>query len=116
MLSLAITFLIIALIAALLGFTGLAIISVEIAKLLFLVFIVLFVIALIFGLRMRRRPPLVWFFSKVVNAGPPHPEVCARATPSGLRGLASDGRAGQPQKFTRHVYVMIDVPFWKDSA
>jgi len=47
------------LIAALLGFTGLAIISVEIAKLLFLVFIVLFVIALIFGLRMRRRPPLV---------------------------------------------------------
>ncbi len=59
MLSLAILFLIIALAAALLGFTGLAILSVEIAKLLFVVFIVLFIISLIFGLRMRRRPPLV---------------------------------------------------------
>ncbi len=59
MLSLAITFLIIALVAALLGFTGAAILSVEIAKLLFIIFIVLFIISLIFGLRMRRRPPLV---------------------------------------------------------
>ncbi len=57
MLGWAISFLIIALVAALLGFTGIALISVEIARLLFTVFIVLFVISLIFGLRMRRRPP-----------------------------------------------------------
>ncbi len=59
MLGLAITFLIIALAAALLGFTGAAIISIEIAKLLFIVFIVLFIVSLVFGMRMRRRPPLV---------------------------------------------------------
>jgi uncharacterized membrane protein YtjA (UPF0391 family) len=45
------------LVAALLGFTGIAIISVEIARILFIVFLVLFLISLIFGLRMRRRPP-----------------------------------------------------------
>lgn len=57
MLGWAITFLVIALVAALLGFTGIAIISAEIARLLFIIFIVLFAISLIFGLRMRRRPP-----------------------------------------------------------
>ena len=57
MLGYAITFLIIALVAALLGFTGIAIISVEIARILFIVFIVLFLVSLIFGMRMRRRPP-----------------------------------------------------------
>ncbi len=58
MLSWALTFLIFALVAALLGFTGLAIISIEIARLLFTIFIILFVISLIFGLVRRRRPPL----------------------------------------------------------
>jgi uncharacterized membrane protein YtjA (UPF0391 family) len=54
MLSWAITFLIIALIAAVLGFGGLAGTAVGIAKLLFFVFLVLFVVSLIFG----RRPPV----------------------------------------------------------
>ncbi len=58
MLGWTIAFLIIALVAALLGFTGIEIISVEIARVLFFIFIVLFVISLIFGIRMRRPPPL----------------------------------------------------------
>ena len=57
MISLAITFLIVAVIAALLGFTGAAIISVEVAKLLFFIFIILFIISLFFGYRGRRRAP-----------------------------------------------------------
>jgi len=59
MLGMAFTFLIIALVSALLGFTGLAIISVEIAKILFVLFLVLFIISLFFGIRRRRRPPLI---------------------------------------------------------
>ena len=55
MLSWAITFLVIALIAAVLGFGGLAGTAVGIAKILFFVFIVLFVISLILG---RRTPPV----------------------------------------------------------
>lgn len=51
MLGYAITFLIVALIAAALGFGGVAGISVEIAKILFVVFLVLFVVTLIFGRR-----------------------------------------------------------------
>ncbi len=58
MLSWALTFLIFALIAALLGFTDLAIISAEIARVLFALFLVLFFISLIFGFIRRRRPPL----------------------------------------------------------
>ncbi len=54
MISLAITFLIVAVIAALLGFTGAAIISVEVAKILFFIFIILFIISLFFGYRGRR--------------------------------------------------------------
>ena len=53
MLSWAITFLIIALIAAVFGFGGIAGTAVGIAKILFFVFIVLFVISLIF----HRRTP-----------------------------------------------------------
>jgi uncharacterized membrane protein YtjA (UPF0391 family) len=49
MLSWSVTFLIIALIAAALGFTGIAGTAVGIAKVLFFVFIVLFIISLIFG-------------------------------------------------------------------
>ena len=47
-------FLLIALIAALLGFTGIAAGAVEIAKILFFVFLLLFVISLVFGLRGRK--------------------------------------------------------------
>ena len=49
MLSWAITFLIIALIAAVLGFGGIAGTAVGFAKSLFFVFLVLFVVSLIFG-------------------------------------------------------------------
>lgn len=49
MLSWSVTFLIIALIAAALGFTGIAGTAVGIAKILFFVFIVLFLLSLIFG-------------------------------------------------------------------
>lgn len=49
----AIAFLVIALIAAVFGFGGIAAAAVDIARVLFLIFIVLFVISLVFGL-MRR--------------------------------------------------------------
>lgn len=55
MLSWAITFLIIALIAAILGFGGVAGTAVGIAKILFFVFLALFIVSLIFG---RRTPPV----------------------------------------------------------
>ena len=54
MLHYAVVFLVIALIAALLGFTGIAAGAVEIAKILFFVFLLLFVISLVFGLRGRK--------------------------------------------------------------
>jgi uncharacterized membrane protein YtjA (UPF0391 family) len=55
MISWAVTFLIIAIIAAILGFTGIAGSAVWIAQILFGLFLILFIIALIFG----RRPPSV---------------------------------------------------------
>jgi uncharacterized membrane protein YtjA (UPF0391 family) len=55
MLGWAVTFLIVALIAAVLGFGGIAGVAIEIAKIIFFVAIVLFVISLIFGLVGRRR-------------------------------------------------------------
>ena len=54
MISWAITFLIIALVAGLLGFTSIMGTSLYIAKILFFVFLVLFVISLLMG---RRSPP-----------------------------------------------------------
>jgi len=54
MLNYAAVFLVIALVAALLGFTGIAAGAVEIAKILFFVFLLLFVGSIILGL-MRRR-------------------------------------------------------------
>lgn len=54
MLNYTVIFLVVALIAGLFGFTGIAAGAVEIAKILFFVFIVLFIASLIFGL-MRRR-------------------------------------------------------------
>jgi uncharacterized membrane protein YtjA (UPF0391 family) len=58
MLGWAVTFLVIALIAALLGFGGIAGLSMEIAKIIFFVAIVLFAIAAIVGL-LRGRSPTV---------------------------------------------------------
>ncbi|MGD8293302.1 MAG: DUF1328 domain-containing protein [Desulfobacterales bacterium] len=55
MLYWAAVFFVISLIAALFGFTGIAIAFAGIAKILFFVFVVLFVLTLIFG--WRRRPP-----------------------------------------------------------
>ena len=57
MLGWAVTFLVIALIAALLGFSGLAAAASNIAQVLFVVFLVLFVVAL-FANAVRGRPPL----------------------------------------------------------
>jgi len=54
MLNYAVIFLVVALIAGLFGFTGIAAGAVEIAKILFFIFIVLFVASLIMGL-MRRK-------------------------------------------------------------
>jgi uncharacterized membrane protein YtjA (UPF0391 family) len=54
MLHYAVVFFVIALVAALLGFTGIAAGAVEIAKMLFFVFLVLFLVSLIAGL-MRRK-------------------------------------------------------------
>lgn len=51
MLRWALLFLIVALIAAALGFGGIAGISMDFAKILFIIFIVLFIISLIFGYR-----------------------------------------------------------------
>jgi uncharacterized membrane protein YtjA (UPF0391 family) len=51
-----VTFLVVALIAGLLGFTGIAGASIEIAKIIFFIAIILFVVSLIFGaVRGRRR-------------------------------------------------------------
>ena len=47
MLNMVITFLVLAIIAGLLGFSGIAIISVDIARILFMIFIVLFLASLI---------------------------------------------------------------------
>ena len=58
MLGWALTFLIVALIAAVLGFGGIAGLAVEIAKIIFFVAIILFVVSAIFGL-MRGRSPTV---------------------------------------------------------
>ncbi len=58
MLSWALTFLIVAIIAALFGFGGIAETATDIARVLFFIFIVLFVVSLIFGLIRRRPPPM----------------------------------------------------------
>ncbi|MBI1914697.1 MAG: DUF1328 domain-containing protein [Planctomycetes bacterium] len=53
MLRLALLFLVVSLIAALLGFGGIAFASAEIAKVIFFIFLVLFVVALLGGLMSR---------------------------------------------------------------
>lgn len=56
MIGWAVTFLVIALIAAVLGFGGVAGVAMEAAKIIFFVAIVLFAIAVIVGLVRGRRP------------------------------------------------------------
>lgn len=56
MLGWALTFLVVALIAAVLGFGGIATFAVDIAKIIFFVAIVLFVISAVIGLVRGRRP------------------------------------------------------------
>ena len=55
MLRLSLSFLILAVIAAVLGFSNIAIVSVEIAKFLFLLFLVLFIISLVFGIFLVKK-------------------------------------------------------------
>lgn len=54
MLNWAITFLVIAVIAAVLGFTTVAGTAIEFAKIIFVVFLILFVVSLIMGRRAPR--------------------------------------------------------------
>ena len=58
MLGWAVTFLIIALIAAVLGFGGIAGVAIEAAKIVFFVAVVLFLIAAVTGLVRGRAPPV----------------------------------------------------------
>lgn len=59
MLGWALTFLVISLIAALLGFGGIAVAAAGIAKILFVVFLILFVVTTVIYLIQGRRPPAV---------------------------------------------------------
>lgn len=54
----AITFLIVAIIAAVLGFGGIAGTAVGIAKLIFFVALIFFALSLVYGLITGRRPPV----------------------------------------------------------
>jgi uncharacterized membrane protein YtjA (UPF0391 family) len=58
MLGWALTFLVVALIAAVLGFTTIAGAAIGVAKILFFVFLVLFVVSLVMSLVRGRRPML----------------------------------------------------------
>ena len=59
MLRWALIFFIISIIAALFGFTGIAVAAAGIARLLFYIFLFVFIILLILGLLGSRRPPAV---------------------------------------------------------
>ena len=58
MLNWAVSFLIIAIVAAILGFGGIAATAVEMARILFFIFLVLFLISLLIGLITDRRPKI----------------------------------------------------------
>jgi len=58
MLGWAVTFLIVALIAAVLGFGGIAGVAIELAKIIFFVALLLFLISAVFGLVGGRRTPV----------------------------------------------------------
>ncbi|MDP2044900.1 MAG: DUF1328 domain-containing protein [Deltaproteobacteria bacterium] len=56
MLRYALIFLVVAIVAGMLGFTGISLAASDIARVLFFIFIVLFAVSLIFGLMGRRSP------------------------------------------------------------
>jgi uncharacterized membrane protein YtjA (UPF0391 family) len=56
MLYWAVVFLVIALVAALFGFGGIAVAAAGIAKVLFFLFVIIFVVTFMMGLMRRRRP------------------------------------------------------------
>ncbi len=58
MLDWVLVFFILALVAGVLGFSGLEIISMDIAKILFVIFLILFVISLLARLLGGKRPPM----------------------------------------------------------
>jgi uncharacterized membrane protein YtjA (UPF0391 family) len=53
----ALVFLVVSLIAGLLGFTGVSVVSAEIARTLFLIFLAIFVVLLVLGLTIFRAGP-----------------------------------------------------------
>ena len=57
MLNCALTFLIVAIIAAVFGFTGIAVAATGIAKILFFLFLVLFLVLFVISLLTGRNPP-----------------------------------------------------------
>jgi len=59
MLGWALTFLLVALAAGVLGFGGVAVVSIELAKIVFVVAIILFLISAVFGLVRRGSPPML---------------------------------------------------------
>ena len=58
MLNWALSFLVVAIIAAAFGFGGIAVTAVEMAKVIFFIFLALFVVSLVVGLVMGSRPKL----------------------------------------------------------
>ena len=58
MLNWALSFLVIAIVAAIFGFGGIAVTAVDMAKILFFIFLVLFLVSLVAGLIMGNRPKL----------------------------------------------------------
>jgi len=58
MIELVITFLVLAMIAGFLGFSGVEVMSIEIARICFYIFLVLFAISLLYRLLGGRRPPM----------------------------------------------------------
>lgn len=56
MLELVITFLVLAIIAGLLGFTGVEIISIDIARTLFFIFLILFIVSLVWRMLSGKSP------------------------------------------------------------
>ena len=58
MLNWALAFLVVAIIAAIFGFGGIAASAVEIAKIIFVVFLVLFLVAALMGALRGRTPPV----------------------------------------------------------
>jgi uncharacterized membrane protein YtjA (UPF0391 family) len=89
MLGWAVVFLIVAIVAAVFGFGGIAAASAGIAKILFFIFLVLFIISLIFGWRGRGGALSRDWIVKVGVAEFPRGEV-AKSTVSGAGMLGTD--------------------------